>query len=111
MLFEAWRVDPLARHRVWACELVEKFSDPAGAVALEALRADRDGHVRDAANRALRTLGDRERFGDEVLKLQRLHLEAIEKVSDEARSRALHTNLWLLVLLLIVVGFGLHPHC
>ena len=52
-LFGAWKGDSLARYRIWACELAERFADAKLGDELEKLLADRDGHVRKAAHRAL----------------------------------------------------------
>jgi len=51
-VFEVFRTDELARHRQWACELAERFSDPELLPALSPLLSDLDGHVRKAAARA-----------------------------------------------------------
>lgn len=55
-LFEAWKAAPLARHRTWACELAEKYPEERLAADLQVLAEDPDGHVRRAAERALRAL-------------------------------------------------------
>jgi HEAT repeat protein len=53
-LFERWRTDTLARHRVWACDLAARFGDTTTCEpTLLALSEDRDGHVRSAAAVAL----------------------------------------------------------
>jgi HEAT repeat protein len=53
-LFEAFLVDELARHRQWACEIAEKFSDPEMLPQLlSRLTFDSNGHVRKAASRAI----------------------------------------------------------
>jgi HEAT repeat protein len=59
-LFDAFHVDELARHRLWACELAERFSGPEILLVLSALSVDVDGHVRKAAERALHALSRRE---------------------------------------------------
>ena len=51
--FAAWSQDLVPRHRVWACTLAERFGDRAILPELNALRADPDGHVRRAADRAV----------------------------------------------------------
>jgi HEAT repeat protein len=55
-LFEAWRADPLHRHRVWACELAGKFGGNNLSQTLKAMLKDPDGHVSKAAARALERL-------------------------------------------------------
>ena len=55
-LFDAWRSDCLARHRVWASELAEHFSVIEVEADLRKLAEDEDGHVRKAALRALERL-------------------------------------------------------
>lgn len=52
-LFEAWVGDRLPRHRTWACRLFEEFGSPATRARVAALLQDSDGHVRQAAERAL----------------------------------------------------------
>jgi HEAT repeat protein len=59
-LFDAFYVDSLPQHRQWACELAEKFSGPDILPALSQLSLDVDGHVRNAASQAIRTLSSRE---------------------------------------------------
>lgn len=54
-LLNAWRNDPLPRHRSWACDLVERFGDEAARNNLLELLNDPDGHVRKAAQRATGT--------------------------------------------------------
>jgi HEAT repeat protein len=56
VLVELWRADPLARHRVWACEIVAEFQQRQFYECLTHLTGDRDGHVRKAAKRALQAL-------------------------------------------------------
>jgi HEAT repeat protein len=51
-VFSAWSKDPVPRHRVWACQVAGSFGSRTVVPALEALRADPDGHVRWAAQRA-----------------------------------------------------------
>jgi hypothetical protein len=59
-LADLWIASDLPRERVWACELVEGFGAIADDMALAArLTADEDGHVRRAADRAVRVLGAR----------------------------------------------------
>lgn len=53
VVFEAFRHDPLPRHRVWACELAATFGDKTHGPALDALLDDPDGHARRAAQLAL----------------------------------------------------------
>jgi hypothetical protein len=55
-LFMVWHVDPLSRHRRWACELAQAFEADSVKKELELLRLDKDGHVRKAAARASRVL-------------------------------------------------------
>lgn len=52
-LFAAWVIDPLGRHRVWACELAGLFGDTKAKERILPLMADADGHVRKAARAAL----------------------------------------------------------
>jgi HEAT repeat protein len=59
MLFDAFGVDELPRHRQWACELAESFSGPDIPPALQRLSSDVDGHVRNAASRALESISSR----------------------------------------------------
>jgi hypothetical protein len=51
-LFSLWRGDPTPRHRVWACELAERFQ-VADSGSLRKLTDDDNGHVRKAARLAL----------------------------------------------------------
>jgi HEAT repeat protein len=53
-LFDAFRIDGLHRHRVWACELVSKFGDRQDKESIRALLHDENGHVRKAAAKALK---------------------------------------------------------
>jgi HEAT repeat protein len=55
-LFAAWSTDALARHRVWACQLAERFGSKALLPGLHLLQRDVDGHVRNAARRAVNQL-------------------------------------------------------
>jgi HEAT repeat protein len=57
-VFASWATDPLPRHRAWACSLAERFGDRAVLAKLNALRSDLDGHVRSAAERAARVVGE-----------------------------------------------------
>jgi HEAT repeat protein len=59
VLIERWRSGPLPRERVWACELIAQSGGPNDRAILEALLRDSDGHVRDAARRALAGLDKR----------------------------------------------------
>lgn len=59
VLIERWRSGSLPRERVWACELIAKSGDPNDRPVLETLLGDSDGHVRDAATRALAGLDKR----------------------------------------------------
>jgi HEAT repeat protein len=52
-LFDVFVTDELPRHRQWACEIAEQFSNPDTLPALSRLSSDPDGHVRKAATRAL----------------------------------------------------------
>jgi HEAT repeat protein len=60
VLFDAFHVDELPRHRQWACELAENFSGPDILPILLQLSLDVDGHVRRAASQATRTVSSRE---------------------------------------------------
>jgi hypothetical protein len=53
-LFGIWQVDPLPRHRKWACELAAEFGGREDLPALHHLTGDVNGHVRDHAVQALR---------------------------------------------------------
>jgi HEAT repeat protein len=53
-LFKAWSSDPLPRHRVCACTLVQKFATSADLAMLNPFFSDPDGHVRHAADHAAR---------------------------------------------------------
>ena len=59
-LFDAFYGDELPRHRQWACEIAANFSGPDIPPALSQLSLDVDGHVREAASQAIRTLSSRE---------------------------------------------------
>jgi hypothetical protein len=48
--------DGLARHRQWACEIAERFSGAEVLPVLSTLSSDIDGHVREAALHASRTV-------------------------------------------------------
>ncbi len=52
-LYRTWGVDPLPRHRVWACELEGQFGTAGQVPEREKLTQDKDGHVRRAAKLAL----------------------------------------------------------
>jgi HEAT repeat protein len=52
-LFEAWRRDPIDRHRLWACEIAATFGRADIAEHLSVLAEDQDGLVRRAASHAL----------------------------------------------------------
>jgi hypothetical protein len=58
-LFDAFRLDELARHRSWACELAEAFSAAESLPMLSELACDIDGHVRKAASRAAQAISKR----------------------------------------------------
>jgi HEAT repeat protein len=57
VLFDIWKSDPISRHRVFACEIAQKFSGTDCLDALHALAVDPDGHVRKAAEQAIEILG------------------------------------------------------
>ena len=57
-VFAAWSGDPIPRHRAWACSLAERFGTRATLGRLDGLRSDPDGHVRSAAERAVKVIGD-----------------------------------------------------
>ena len=59
ILFDAFRIDELARHRRWACELAERFASAEILPALSSLLSDVDGHVRSAAGRAIEIISGR----------------------------------------------------
>jgi len=59
ILFHAFSADELARHRLWACEFAENFSDPEILPLLSRLCSDPDGHVRKAAARATEVVSSR----------------------------------------------------
>lgn len=56
VVFDAFHVDELARHRQWACELAAAHSGRDALPVLDRLSSDRDGHVRAAAARAIQHL-------------------------------------------------------
>ena len=56
-LFVAWSSDRVPRHRVWACELAQRFGGRSVLPALKALKADIDGHVQRAAMQAAEHIG------------------------------------------------------
>lgn len=58
-IFALWAIDPLPRHRSWACEIVGQYGDRACLPALAALADDANGHVRRAARRAASALRER----------------------------------------------------
>jgi HEAT repeat protein len=62
MLFDAFSVDELARHRQWACELAENFSGVEIPPLLSQLSFDSSGHVRKAASRAIEIISARSRI-------------------------------------------------
>ncbi len=57
-LFDAWRRDPVPRHRTWAVELAAAIGAREVEQQLRELVEDPDGHVRKAARDALRRLGE-----------------------------------------------------
>ena len=59
LLFDTWRSEHPPRHRVWACELAETFGGSEILPFLAQLAADRDGHVREAAGRAIEIVQER----------------------------------------------------
>jgi hypothetical protein len=52
-LFDRFASDGLARHRVWASDLAQRFGANEVITQLAILESDRDGHVRAATRRAL----------------------------------------------------------
>ncbi len=48
-LFDRWKLDPLPRHRLWACELLSAFGKDSDMPELRRLVRDRNAHVRKAA--------------------------------------------------------------
>ncbi len=58
-LASVWLSDPVPRHRMWASELIEEFGGVGDRRALDHLCADADGHVREAARRAVMVLDKR----------------------------------------------------
>jgi len=52
-LFELWKKDPLARRRLWACKLAERFGAAELREDILVLADDKGGHVRKPANKAL----------------------------------------------------------
>jgi len=58
-LFDAFSVDVLARHRQWAREIAEAFSNAEMVPLLSKLAFDSDGHVRKAASRAIEIISAR----------------------------------------------------
>jgi hypothetical protein len=51
-LFDRWKLDPLPRLRVWACELLSDFAQSGDLPELRRLVRDRNAHVRKAAELA-----------------------------------------------------------
>jgi HEAT repeat protein len=49
----ALAVDPIPRHRLFACDLIERFGNDSDRETLQSLLDDPDGHVRKAAGRLL----------------------------------------------------------
>ena len=58
-LFRAWHVDPLPRHRVWACEIALAYGDSDVLRDLRRLTGDVDGHVRLRARQVVTALEQR----------------------------------------------------
>jgi HEAT repeat protein len=56
LLFEAFAMEPIPRHRIWACELARSFGDQSITAAVQRLLQDSDGHVRRAAHEAMQAL-------------------------------------------------------
>jgi HEAT repeat protein len=56
-VFDAWSADRIPRHRAWACSIAEKFGTKAILAKLVGLCSDPDGHVRRAAERAVKAVG------------------------------------------------------
>jgi HEAT repeat protein len=56
-----WLSDPVPRHRTWASELFGQFGSGQDRLVLHRLCADSDGHVREAARRAVTILKERDR--------------------------------------------------
>ena len=59
LLFDIWYREHPPRHRVWACELAETFGGSEILPFLAKLSEDRDGHVREAAGRAIDIIQER----------------------------------------------------
>jgi hypothetical protein len=55
-VFHAWSGDRLPRHRVWACSLAERFGTEEILAKVVGLCSDCDGHVRHAAERAVKAI-------------------------------------------------------
>jgi hypothetical protein len=53
-IFLAWINDPVPRHRIWACELAEKFGIRSDLTVLQPLINDPNGHVRRAVAKVSR---------------------------------------------------------
>lgn len=49
--------DPMTRHRIFGCDLVERFGDDSDRMELRFLLDDPDGHVRKAVERLLNPRG------------------------------------------------------
>jgi HEAT repeat protein len=56
-VFNAWSGDRIPRHRAWACSIAERFGTKAILAKLVGLCSDPDGHVRRAAERAVKAVG------------------------------------------------------
>jgi len=55
-LFDAWRMDDVHRHRLWACELAGEYGGREVLPYLRELGRDQDGLVRRAAEQAAQRL-------------------------------------------------------
>ena len=58
-LMPLWQHSEIPRERAWACDLIARFGGASDRPLLEAFLNDRDGHVRDRAERAIAALGQR----------------------------------------------------
>jgi hypothetical protein len=56
-VFSAWSGDRIPRHRAWACSIAERFGTKTIFAELVGLCSDPDGHVRRAAERAVKAIG------------------------------------------------------
>lgn len=52
-VYKILRTGFFPRHRLWACELIEKYGDESYIEDLKVMLGDKDGHVKNKANKVL----------------------------------------------------------